>query len=122
MQIPHMTSLTQEEVTEKIDECIRRLAELKEKAPKIWGENLVALLVMARLRKIKVAVKGIMNIIHKESTRKQWRRIGNSICPQRGSAISQVIVPDNSGNTLYATRDVVETQESAAIAKRYKTA
>ena len=122
MQIPHMTSLTQEEVTEKIDECIRRLAELKEKAPKIWGENLVALLVMARLRKIKVAVKGIMNIIHKESTRKQWRRIGNSICPQRGSAISQVIVPDNSGNTLYATRDVVETQESAAISKRYKTA
>ena len=62
-----------------------------------------------------------MNIIRKKSTWKQWRRIGNSISPQRGSAISQVVVPDDSGDTLYATIDGVETQVSTAIAKRYKT-
>ena len=83
MQIPCTTSLTQEEVTEKIDECIRRLAELKEKAPKLWGEFLAARLVMAQERKKKAAVKGIMKIICKESTWKKYRRIGNSICPQR---------------------------------------
>ena len=31
----HFLSLTQEEVTEKINSCMKRLAELREKAPKL---------------------------------------------------------------------------------------
>ena len=51
MQIPFLTSLTQKEVTEKIDEGIGRLSELKEKMPKLWGEHIAAQLVKARERK-----------------------------------------------------------------------
>ena len=50
MQIPRPDSLTQEGVTGNIDKCIRRLAELKEKASKLRGEHLAARLVKAQER------------------------------------------------------------------------
>ena len=67
-------------------------------------------------------VKGIVNIIHREVSWKQWRQIGNTICPQQGRTISQVIVPTELGDTMYAMREGVKTQALAAIAQRYKMA
>ena len=63
-----------------------------------------------------------MDIIRREASCRQWRRIGLTIRPQRGRAISRVTVPTELGDTTYATREGVETQASAVIAQRYKTA
>ena len=109
-------------MTEKIIGCMMRLAKLREKAPKLRAKHLASRLEVARGKKKKMAVKGIMNIIHREASRKQWRRIGHTIHPQRGRTISRVTVPTELGDTAYATREGVETQASAVIAQRYKMA
>ncbi len=42
--------------------------------------------------------------------------------PNRGGAVTQLTVPHPAGDTLYATREVVESQGAAAIETRYKVA
>ena len=63
-----------------------------------------------------------MKLMRKEASRKRWKRISNCIRPQRGSAISRVVVPVDSGERMYSTREGVESQASAAIAQRYTAA
>ncbi len=118
-QIPLPLSLTQEEVMQKINKYMQRLADLRERSPKLREEHLALRLEVARKKKKKIAVKGIINIIRREASRKQWRRIGLTICPQRGMAISRVTVSLDLGDTTYATREGVETQASAVIGRRY---
>ena len=83
-------------------------------------EHLATHLLTARKNKKKAAIKGIMSITRNEAGHKRWKRIGNCIRPQRGDAISRVVVPDVPGETMYATREGVEGQASAAIAQRYR--
>ena len=109
-------------MTQKINDCMKRLAGLREWAPKLRDEHLASRLEVARGKKKKMALQGIMNIIHREASRKQWRRIGLTIRPQRGMAISRVTVSSDLGDTTYATREGEETQALAVIARRYKTA
>jgi len=120
--VPRPSSLTEAEVTERIQYYTMKLGEITEKGPKLREEHLAARLATARKNKKKAAIKGIMKIMRTEANRKQWRRIGNCIRPQRGSAISRVVVPDEVGERMYSTREGVETIASTAIAERYKTA
>ena len=122
MKLARPSSMTEEEVSEKIKEYKLKLKSLKETGPKLREEHLSASLSKARTSKKKSAIKAIMKIIRKEASRKRWKRISKCIRPRRGSAISRVTVPDNIGERTYSTRDGVEVQASAAIAQRYKTA
>ena len=116
------SSMSKEEVNEKIIEYKSKLKILKETGPKLREDHLSSSLSTARKNKKKAAIKAITKIIRKEASRKRWKRISNCIRPRRGSAISRVTVPDNTGERMYSTREGVEQQASAAIAQRYKTA
>ena len=122
MKIPSPIIITPVEVQNTIDECMQKLEDLKRQSPKLREEHLAARLAAAKKEKKKAAIVGITKIIRKEASRKRWRRIGNCIRPQRGSAISRVAVDHGSGEIMYATREGVETNASDAIAQRYLTA
>ena len=122
MKIPCPSTIAPEEVKDKIEECCQKLEELKKEAPKLRKEHLAARLEVARKKKKQAAIIEITKIIRCEASRKRWRRIGNCIRPQRGSAISRVSVDHGSGERMYATREGVENNALEAIAQRYLTA
>jgi hypothetical protein len=70
-QIPLPPSLMQEEVTHNINEYTRKLADLRERSPKLREEHLALRLEVAWKKNKKIAVKGIINIICREASRKQ---------------------------------------------------
>ncbi len=119
-QIPLPLFMMQEEVTERIHSFTKRLAELRKKAPKLHADHLASRLEVAQDKNKKIAVKGIMDMICREASHKQWRQISLTIRPQRGGAISRVTVPTELGDTTYSKREGVETQASAVIARGIK--
>jgi hypothetical protein len=46
--------------------------------------------------------------------------VWQAVNPNRGGAVTWLIVPHPAGDTLYATREGVESQGAAAIETRYK--
>ncbi len=51
-----------------------------------------------------------------------WRLIRQVANPTRGGTVTWLTVPHPAGDTLYATREGVESQGVAAIETRYKVA
>ncbi len=64
----------------------------------------------------------IKKILHAESIPCQWRLIRRTANPTRGGAVTWLTVPHPAGDTLYATREGVESQGVAAIETGYKVA
>jgi hypothetical protein len=112
------SQLTIGEVKDHIKICQARLKELEKTAPQEDREqHLQSCYVVARDKKREKAVRIIQKMMRKESNQRQWRRIRNTIHPQRGSAVARLTVKSNTGDeTLYATREGVEHQASRAIA------
>jgi hypothetical protein len=48
--------------------------------------------------------------------------VRRAVNPNRGGAVTQLTVPHQAGDTLYATREGVESQGAAAIKTHYKVA
>jgi hypothetical protein len=48
--------------------------------------------------------------------------VGQAINPNRGGAVTPLTAPHLAGDTLYATREGVESQRVVAIEMRYKVA
>ncbi len=67
-------------------------------------------------------VIAIQKILHAESICCHWRLIPRAANPTRGGAVTQLTVPHPASDTLYATREGVESQGAAAIETRYKVA
>ncbi len=67
-------------------------------------------------------VIAIQKILCAESICCRWRLIQRAANPSRGGAVSWLTVPHPAGDTLYATREGVESQGAAAIEMRYKVA
>jgi hypothetical protein len=57
-----------------------------------------------------------------ESIRRRWRFVQRAPNPNRGSAVEWLTVSHPAGDTLYATREGVESQGAAAINTWYKVA
>jgi hypothetical protein len=57
-----------------------------------------------------------------ESICRRWWSIRREANPTRGNAVTWLTVPHPAGDTLYATREGVESQGAAAIERRYKVA
>jgi hypothetical protein len=55
-----------------------------------------------------------------ESIRCRWRSIQWAANPSRGGAVTLLTVPHPAGDTLYATREGVQSQGAAAIKTQYK--
>ena len=103
--------------------CEARLKELEKTAPQDRERHLQSCYITARDKKRDKAVRIIQKMMRKEANQLQWRRIHNTIHPQRGSAVARLTVKSDTGEeTLYATREGVELQASRAIADRYKKA
>jgi hypothetical protein len=74
------------------------------------------------VREDTVLVIAIQKILCAESIRHRWRLIRWAVNPTRGGAVSWLTVPHPAGDTLYATREGVESQGVAAIETWYKVA
>jgi hypothetical protein len=117
------SQLTIGEVKDHITICQARLKELEKTAPQDRERHLQSCYVVARDKKREKAVRIIQKMMRKESNQRQWRRIRNTIHPQRGSAVASLTVKSEAGEeTEYATSEGVEHQASRAIADRYKKA
>jgi hypothetical protein len=67
-------------------------------------------------------VIAIQKILCTDSIHHHWRSIQQAANPTRGGAVTQLTVPHPAGDTLYATREGVESQGAAAIETGYKEA
>ncbi len=67
-------------------------------------------------------VIAIQKILRVELIRRRWQSIQRVENPTRGRTVTRLTVPHPAGDTLYATREGVESQGAAAIETRYKVA
>ncbi len=67
-------------------------------------------------------VIAIQKILHAKSIHRRWQSIKQAANPTRGGTVTPLPVPHPAGDTLYATREGVESQGGAAIETRYKVA
>jgi hypothetical protein len=98
------------------------LEGLKKDAPKLQNAHLCKCLSLARVREDTALVIAIQKILRAKSIRRCWRPMQRAANPTRGGALTQLTVPHPVGDTLYATREGVESQGAAAIETQYKVA
>jgi hypothetical protein len=98
------------------------LGGLKKDAPKLWNAHLHKCLSSAQAREDTALVIAIQKILHAEPIHCHWQSIQQAANPTRGSAVTWLTVPHSAGDTLYSTREGVESQGAAAIETRYKVA
>jgi hypothetical protein len=91
-------------------------------APKLQNAYLRKCLSSARVREDTALVIAIQKILCAESIRCRWRSIQRAANPTRGNTVTWLTVPHPAGDTLYATREGVESQGVAAIETGYKVA
>ncbi len=115
-------ALTPAQVMLYINECMTRLDDLKKDAPKLWNVHLRECLSSAWVREDTVSVIATQKIFRVESIRHHWRSVRGAVNLNRGGAVTWLTVLHLSGDTLYATREGVESQGAVAIETRYKVA
>jgi hypothetical protein len=98
------------------------LEGLKKDAPKLWNAHVHECLSLAQVREDTALVIAIQKILCAESIRCPWQSIQRAANPTRGGAVTRLTVPHPAGDTLYATREGLESQGGAAIETRYKVA
>jgi hypothetical protein len=96
------------------------LEGLKKDAPKLRNAHLCECLSAAQVREDTVLVIAIQKILRAESIHCCWRSMRWAANPTRGGAVTWLTVPHPAGDTLYATREGVESQGAAAIETRSK--
>jgi hypothetical protein len=98
------------------------LEGLKKDSPKLRNAHLQECLSSAPVREDTALVFAIKKILCAESIRCCWRPIQQAAIPTRGGAVTWLTVSRPAGDTLYATREGVESQGVAAIETWYKVA
>jgi hypothetical protein len=98
------------------------LEGLKKDAPKLRNAHLRECLSLAQVREDTALVIAIQKILHAKSIHRRWQLIRRAANPSRGGAVTWLTVPHPAGDTLYDTREGVESQGEAAIEMRYKVA
>jgi hypothetical protein len=114
--------LTPAQVLLNVNEQKTRLEGLKKDAPKLWNAHLRECLSWIQVRKDTALVIAIQKILRAESIHHHWWLIRWAANPSRGGAVTRLTVPHPAGDTLFATREGVESQRAAAIETRYKVA
>ncbi len=105
-----------------VNECVTWLEGLKKDLPKLQNAHLHKCLYSAQVREDTALVIAIQEILRAESIHCCWRPIRLAANPIRGGAVTRLTVPHPAGDTLYATREGVESQGAAAIETLYKSA
>jgi hypothetical protein len=121
LSIPRPNSLLVDEVSVEVV-CIQKLADLKLAAPALWNSHMRNHPDLAQARGDKVATDATIGIFWTESTCWRWRTICQRVNPNRGGAMTHLMVPDEGDDRLYATREGVEEQAALSITTQYKTA
>jgi len=68
------------------------------------------------------AINLIKRILRTKAIHKRWQNVKKAVKPQSGGYVSRLMVPSESGPTLYATKDGVEEQDAQKLEARFKTA
>jgi hypothetical protein len=114
--------LTPAQVLLNVKECMMRLEGLKKDMPRLCNVHLRECLSSAQVRDDTASVIAIQKILCAESIHRCWRSVWQAANPNRGGAVTQLTVPHPAGETLYATREGVESQGPVAIERWYKVA
>jgi hypothetical protein len=85
------------------------LEGLKKDATKLWNAHLRECLSLAQVREDTALIIAIQKILRAESICRCWRLIRWAANPTKGGAVTRPTVPHPEGNTLYATREGVES-------------
>ncbi len=117
-----MLVLTPTQVVLYVNECMTWLEGLKKDAPKLQNAHLPKCLSLARVSEDTALVIAIQKILRAESIHRRWWSIRWAASPTRGGAVTRLTVPHPAGDTLYATREGLESQRAAAIETPYKVA
>jgi hypothetical protein len=115
-------ALTPAQVIPNINECMTQLDDLKKDALRLWNIYLRECLFSAQVREDTASIIAIQKILCAELICCRWRSVWRATNPNREGAVTRLTVPHPSGDTLYATREGVESQGAAAIEIRYKVA
>jgi hypothetical protein len=111
-------ALTPAQVIMNINECIKWLDDLKKDAPKLQHDHLWECLALAYAREDTASVISIQKILCAESMCYRWQTVGRAENLNRGCAVTQLKMSHAAGDTLYATREGLETQGAVAIKTR----
>jgi hypothetical protein len=115
LNIASPLALTPAQVVLNINECMTWLEGLKKDTPKLQNAHLRECLSLAQVREDTALVIAIQKILRAGSISCRWRLIQRAANPTRGGAVTPLTVPHPEGDTLYATREGVESQGVAAI-------
>ncbi len=115
LNIASPLALAPPQVVLNVNECMTWLEGLKKDATKLWNAHLCECLSSARVREDTALVIAIQKILRAELICCRWRLIWWAENPTRGGAVTWLIVPYPEDDTLYATREGVESQGVAAI-------
>jgi hypothetical protein len=99
-----------------------QLEGLKKDAPRLRNVHLRECLSSARVREDTASVIATRKILWVELIRCRWQSVRRTANPNKGGAVTRLTVPHPAGDTLYATREGVESQGAAATKTRYKVA
>jgi hypothetical protein len=116
LSIPSSDSLLVEAVSSLEAVSIQKLVDLKLAALALQNNHLRNSLDSAWAWGDKVATDAIIGILRSESTRRRWQTICQTVNPNRGGAVTRLVVPDVAEDRLYATREGVEQQAALTIA------
>ncbi len=96
--------------------CIQKLADLKLAALELWNNHMGICLDLVQEQGDKVATYKIIGILWTKSTHRWWQTIHQTVNPNRGGAVTHLMVLDVAEDRLYQTREGVEEQAALSIA------
>jgi hypothetical protein len=91
------------------------LEGLKKGVPRLQNIHLRECLSLGQVREDTASLIAIQKILHAESIYCPWWSVWRVANPNRGGAVTWLTAPHPAGDTLYATREGVESQGAVAI-------
>ena len=114
--------MTDAEIDERIEACVKRISDLTPIAPMLRDEHLGRCLSDAIQKGQTKRKKRLIQIIRDERERRKWASVAKATKPRRGGAPTRIKVQDDDGDHVYETRAEVEEHAARKLTSRFKLA
>ncbi len=113
-------SITAEKLKTEFYVCKHNLDLLAKNSPHLRQKFLKSLIATAKHRGDMPKAAKITGILHKEASRKRWRRVNKTTCKARGGLTIAVKVPTADRGVLeFKTKEGVYQAVSTVISERF---
>ncbi len=121
--VKDLRHIMQDELKTEFWVCRHNLDLLSKNGPHYRHEFLKSLVSTAKHKGDKARAAMILGILHKEASRKRWRRVNFSTCVARGGLIVVVKTPTASGGVdEFKTKKGIFHAVSATLVERFQSA